>query len=272
MNNGFVFHIRNAQPGDLAALLATLDAHSNVTTIQQIVEHAEAMGFSILDRTRLEALATAKDLGLVKGELSQLTEDGSALAQLEMSKPDLFADIVHGLQYALWNEQIPGENCFSWSYRALCQLLWRSGSTPADSRVDLASQVEAEARRSFNRSDIAFSAKSIGGALLWLSQLRPEVILAGGERFERRSFCPPELVALAADFVYQDTGVDYGSNLLLNDERREALSQFCLLEPTGLDRVLEYAVAQFDLLEKGLGGGWGHYLTLHRKPHLRDFV
>jgi hypothetical protein len=60
--------------------------------------------------------------------------------------------------------------------------------------------------------------------------------------------------------------------LLLNDQRREAICQLCLLETSSFDRVLEYAVAQFEGLEKGLGGGWGSYLTLHRSPDLTDFA
>jgi hypothetical protein len=90
--------------------------------------------------------------------------------------------------------------------------------------------------------------------------------------FIRRAFCPPELFILGVNFIYQTQEVDYGVNLLLSDKQRDAVCRVCLLEPASFERVLEYAINQFDYLEKGLGGGWGRYLTLHRAPKLEDFV
>jgi len=268
----FVFHIRNAQPGDMVAALATLEVYPGLSTITEIVEHAETLGFTIRDRQRLEALMTVRDLGLVAREQNVLTSNGKVLTQLEMDKPDLFADVVHGLQYVLWDDKQPSAYCFSWSYRKLCQMLWQSGVTTLTSRREIASEIEAQARTVFGRSDIAFSPKSIGGALLWLSELKPSVLDESGKKFNRRTFCPPELFVLAVDFVYSTQGVDYGANLLLSDEHRDAICQVCLLDPSGFDRVLEYVVTQFDYLEKGLGGGWGRYLTLRHGPMVEEFV
>ena len=272
MASEFVFHIRNAHPGDMAAVLATLDAHPSLETIAEIVGQAEGLGFAIHDRQRLEALTTARALGLVEKGQNVLTNEGQILAQLEMDKPVLFVDIVHGLQYTIWNERFPSTNCFSWSYRALCQMLWHSGAKAMNSRRELASEIETQARTMFGRPGVVFSPKSIGGALLWLTELEPSVLDQDDERFMRRAFCSPELFIIAVDFVYQRQEIDYGVNLLLNDENRDAICQVCLLDPACFDRVLEYAVAQFDYLEQGTGGGWGRYLTLHRAPRLEDFL
>jgi hypothetical protein len=267
----FVFHIRNAQPGDMAAILATLDVCSGLSTIAEIVEQAQQLGFTIRDRMRLEALATARDLGLVEQSGNALSGEGHVLAQLEVIKPDLFADLIHGLHYTLWSEHQPGVHCFSWSYRFFCSILWRAGTMELQDRRGLASEVESRACTVFNRDDIAFSPKSIGGALLWLEELSPPVITEGS-RFARRAFCPPELFVIAVDSAYRSQGIDHGANLLLTDERRSDVCQLCLLDPTNLERVLEYAVVQFDYLEQGIGGGWGRYLTLHRAPYMEDFV
>jgi hypothetical protein len=272
LGNEYVFHIRNAQPGDLAAILATLDVHPDLNTITEIVNAAELMGYSILDRTRLEALTTARDTGLITEKENTLTNQGSALTSLEMNKPDLFADIVHGLYYTLWNRIEPAENCFAWSYRTICRILWQSGTSEISDRAIMASKVESEARDTFGRADIVFSSKSVGGAYLWLSQLRPDVIYETDRRFKRRTFCPPELFIMAVDHLYSGESIDYGVNLLLNEANREEICQVCMLEPTGFDRVLEYAVAQFPYLDKGLGGGWGYYLTLQCQPNLVDFI
>lgn len=271
MADEFVFHIRNAQPGDMAAVLATLDLHPGLPTIEEIVEQAERLGFTIRDRKRLEALVTARDLRLVERSENTLSSEGRVLAQLEMVKQDLFADLVHGLQYTLWSEHQPSAHCFSWSYRTLCSILWQAGTLAQADRRNLASEVESRARATFSRSDIAFSPKSVGGALLWLAELSPPV-LKEDARFTRRAFCPPELFVMAVDFVYRSQGMDYGANLLLTDERRSDVCRVCLLDPANLERVLDYAVAQFDYLERGVGGGWGRYLTLHRTPHLEGFI
>jgi hypothetical protein len=268
----FAFHIRNAHPGDMAAVLATLDAYPGLGTNVEILEQARLLGFTINDRQHLDALITARDLGLVGREQNLLTDDGKALTALETRKPELFCDVVHGLQYVLWDKSHRGANCFSWSYRSLCQLLWHSGTTVMSSRRDMASEIEAQARNAFSKPDISFGPKSIGGALLWLAELEPEVLIEDGTRFMRRTFCAPELFTLGVDFIYRDQGVDYGSNLLLSEEQRDAICQVCLLEPESFDRVLDYAVAQFDYLEEGVGGGWGRYVSLHHMPRLEDFI
>jgi hypothetical protein len=267
----FVFHIRNAHPGDMAALLATLEECPGLATVAAVVDEAEKRGFAIRDRQRLEALITARDLGLVDRSEYALSDNGRALGKLEIGKPELFPDIVHGLQYTLWDQHSQGSNCFSWSYRAFCEMLWNSGTQDITDRRDMASSVESRARTEFGSPEMAFSPKSIGGALLWLAELEPRVFVENDTRFTRRSFCAPELFVLGVDFVYRIQGIDHGTNLLLSEDRRDTVCQVCLLEPGGFDRVLEYAVSQFDYLEAGLGGGWGRYLTLRRVPRLEDF-
>jgi hypothetical protein len=255
----------------LAAALATLQKHPELPTVSEVVQKAEDTGFVIQDRRRLEALVTARDLGLIRQDRNVLTQKGEALARLDSLKPDLFVDVVHGLLYESWDFADKRENCFSWSYRTLCRILWEGGDAELPTRRRLASEVETQAKSRFAQSDIAFSPKSVGGALLWLSDLTPPVLVGDGSRFSRRAFCPPELLVMATDFVYRDRSVDYGVNLLLNDSNRTVICHYCLLDPERLDRVIEYAVAQFDCLHKGIGGGWGQYLVLERHPEVAEF-
>lgn len=272
MTDRYVFHIRNAPPSDLIAVLATLATDPKLSTISDIVEQAERMGCVIQDRQRLEALIIARDLGLVHEGRNVLTHKGEALARLQFDKPDLFVDVVHALLYTSWSSSQEARICSSWSYRTLCQMLWEGADGRLASRRDLASEIEAQARGVFSRSDVAFSPKSVGGALLWLSELVPPVLLEDQTRFSRRAFCPPELLTMAINFVYRTRDIDYGVNLLLNDENRDAICQVCLLDPERFDRVLEYTVAQFGHLHKGIGGGWGQYLVLDRAPDVEDFI
>ena len=274
MPSSFVFHIRNAHPGDMVAVLATLEACPNLSTIDEVVSGAETLGFTIRDRARLEALMTARELQLVETSANLLTDKGKTLSELEMNKPDLFPDIVHGFQYSLWNKKESRAYCFSWSYREICKFLWQRGTYRADSRgrKSIASETEGLAQMQFERTNIVLSSKSVGGALLWLGELVPNVIDQSSALFTRRTFCSPELFVLGIDFAYRLSEMDYGVNLLLGDEERDAICQVCLVEPESFDRVLDYATAQFDYLEQGIGGGWGRYLTLHRAPRLRDFI
>lgn len=273
MGSDFVFHIRNAHPADMVAVLATLAENPNLEAIIDIVSEADSLGYSIRDRQRLEALMTARDLGLVSPDRNDLLPAGRLLVELETRNPDLFIDAVHGLQYSLWEKKASAKHCFSWTYRLICEHLWSSGTRELiDIRRNMASEIEGQARQFFEISDVVISPKSVGGALLWLNELRPEVIDGGQEWFKRRVFCSPELFVMGANFVYCEKELDYGSNLLLGEECRDDICRFCLLDPAGFERVLDYAVAQFDFLDTGLGGGWGRFLTLHRAPCLEDFV
>lgn len=253
----------------MIAALTVLQAQPGLST-DAIVERAESVGFVIRDRARLEALATARDLGFVEDTQNQLTEMGEQIIELEALKPQLFADIVHGFQYVLWTDDQPAENCFSWTYRAMCHQLWQQGDANRDRR-EWASLLEAKVQDTFQRNDIALSPKSIGGVLHWLSALQPPV-LDGDDRYRNRQFCPPELFLLATDYVFRSAGVDYGANLLLADGQQQVICQMCLLDPQGFERVLQYAVAQFNILDKGIGGGWGYYLTLQRPVTLADLL
>lgn len=273
MSADYVFHIRNANPEDMTAALATLEAFPDLLTTAQVVESAAALGYAVQDKKRFEALMTARDLGLVAPARYVLTDEGLALFRITKDKPSLFADIMHGLHYILWRKSHPANNCFSWSYRAICQWLWHAGSAGISNvRRTIASEIESQACSAFMLPNVAVSPKTVGGAFLWFVQLQPSVIDPIHQEFRRRTFCPPELAILGVDFLYRDRETEYGTNLRLTDENQEEICKVCLIDPHSFDRVLEYTLAQFDFLEKGTGGGWGRYLRLNRPPKLEDFI
>ena len=272
MPSEYMFHIRNANPGDMRALLDVLTVFPESKTTAEILQRSDELGLVVRDRAHFDALPAARDLGLVEDGANRITAKGKALAQIDRVNPTIFADIVHLLHYTLWNPTTPAVNCFSFSYRTVCKELWNGGSSSSLNRRELAAKVEATANGQFKRSDISLSQKSIGGALDWLYELRPEVFSGDGEQFVRRSFCPPESLVLAIEHRYRECELDYGANLLLSGTHREALCQACVLELDGLDRVLDYAIAQFSYLEKGIGGGWGQYITLQGPVEIEGFV
>ena len=276
----YVFHVlHNARPEYELDILAILQDNRE-STYQDILNEGRSMGLLVgyqvnTERMLKDILQPLRDLDLMEHRRIRLTESGHTLARIVYDNPDLFPEIFHFLYYSAWHVGQEAQRCFSWSYRTLCNHLWGQSAIHLDKRV-LASFISSEASQRFQISSVSVSTNTVNGITVWLEALSPPVIHYGDGQaelmFSRRPFCPPELLVLGVDFVYQNHDVDYGVNLLLSDERRDAICQVCLLQPEGFDRVLEYAVAQFDYLEKGLGGGWGRYLTLHRAPKLEDFV
>jgi len=276
----YVFHVlHNARPEYEMDVLAILQDNQE-PTYGNILSEGESLGLTIGSQVKTERmlkdiLQPLRDLGLVERRQIKLTQLGHVWAQIAYNNPYLFPEIFHYLYYSIWNPKQEAQKCFSWSYRTLCNHLWGQGTVALDKKM-LASFISVEANQRFQIRSVSFSQNSVQGVTVWLEALSPSVIRFGDdlseEVFSRRLFCPPELFALGVDFVYQTQEIDYGVNLLLNDERRDAICQVCLLEPTSFDRVLEYAVAQFDYLEQGTGGGWGRYLTLRRAPRLEDFL
>ena len=275
----YVFHVlHNARPEYEMDILTILQ-DSQEPTYENILSEGNSLGLTIGSQVRTERmlkdiLQPLRDLGLVERRQIKLTGSGHTLARIVHDIPNLFPDIFHYLYYSTWEPRQKAQKCFSWSYRTLCNHLWEQGTTVLNKK-NLASFISTKASQLFQIRNVSFSQSSVQGVTVWLESLFPSVIHSGDtseEVFSRRPFCPPELFILGIDFVYQTQEIDYGVNLLLSDERRDAICQVCLLDPTGFDRVLEYAVAQFDYLEQGTGGGWGRYLTLRRAPRLEDFL
>lgn len=276
----YVFHVlHNARPEYELDILYLL-AHGQESGYEKLLQEGEQIGYTIgyqvkTERQLKDVLQVLRDLGLMERRRIQLTNMGQTIAQIIHKNPALFPEIIHYLYYTTWQETSESESCFSWSYKTLCNYLWQQGSFVVD-KLALFSFVSSEASEKFQIQSVSFSTNSVTGVIIWLEALNPVVIQQGNSgseyRFSRRAFCTPELFLLAIDYIYKSEDAEYGSNLLLNETRRNAICQLCLLEPNSFDRVLEYAIAQFDYLETGLGGGWGQYIALRQQPKLEDFI
>jgi hypothetical protein len=276
----YVFHVlHNARPEYELEIIYLLD-DGQESSYEKLLQDGEQMGYAIgyqvkTERQLKDILQVLRDLDLVERKQVQLTDKGQTVAQLVCKKPDLFAEIIHFLYYTSWQEANKSEKCFSWSYKTLCDYLWQQGSFIID-KPTLSSQISSEAAEAFQIQSVSFSPSSVSGIIIWLEALNPTVILQDNpnseDRFSRRTFCTPELFILSVDHVYRCEEVDYGSNLLLSEARKNMICQLCLLEPTSFERVMEYTLTQFDYLQTGIGGGWGQYIALHRQPKIEDFL
>lgn len=276
----YTFHVlHNARPQYEADTLIILQ-DGKESTYQDILASGRKMGLTVGSQVKTERvvkdiLQLLRDLDLIERRRIKLTERGYIASRIASEHLDLFADVIHYLYYSTWDNNHETKNCFSWSYRFVCDYLWERSHFTIDSKA-LASQLASEAELRFHVGDVSVSANSINGVLVWLDVLNPGVIsldtATQHRTFSQRHFCPPELLVCSLDLIYREQRLDYGTNLLLSDERRDQICRTCLLNPLGFERVLDYAIAQFDFLEKGIGGGWGRYLTLKKAPQLEDFV
>lgn len=260
---------KTANPEDLKNIIRILKKNPGLTR-EEMVKIADKEGYIIEDRRHMGTLTLAKDLELVKKTKNELTESGNSIYKTLNRNIDLFPDIIHGLLATLWNPK-ELDTAFSWAYREVCRILFYSETIDINSG-EIAAEVINQAKEIFN-SDVSFSSKSVtNGVLPWLERLSPPVITKNNKSrtFKCRIFCPPELLLLVVDSFYKNR--DYGSNLLLTDGVIEEICCMCLIDSNGFDRVVDYATKQFEFLDVGIGGGWGKYLTLYRKPELSDFV
>jgi len=271
MSKGFQFHIRSVFPSDLIAVLEVLKSYPGLNS-KKIPLKATEMGLEIRNKVKLECLETAKDLGLINKE-NTLSPEGFQLLQICQVQPNLFPEIVHFLYFNLWTELEKSKNCFSWTYQQVCEILWSTPSSNIDPKT-LASEIYWRARAFSGKDTLSISAKSVNGALHWLEALNPPVIKKHKKEktFSRRTFCPPELLILAIDRIYRVNNIPYGVGMILSSSNREVLCKITLIEPTYLDRVLQYAFQQFKFLTMSIEGGWGERLILSRRPKLDDLV
>lgn len=272
-----MFHVRhNARPTLIREVLQILDG-CDPLTLDDVLSIGEQRGYQVgtaiqsKQSLKENPVQTARDMGLITDDVLSLTDLGRQMVGLLRFKPGVFNEVMHVLHYTLWTPARDTEYCFSWSYRTTCDRLWESGSVTID-RGQLVSQVSEMAMEQFNTNRVSFSKDSVRGVLQWLAGLEPPVLDRENKTFARRTFCPPETSALAVDYLYRIEGADYQTNLLLDSDKQETICKVCLLEPTAFDAALDWAVGQYDFLQRGTSGGWGSYILLTQQPQIWDFL
>lgn len=265
------FRIRFVQPQQVEELLYILAETSTSLSDQEIIAKAQNWNCDLAhQKNPAEQFSILRMLTLIQGESRELSEKGRQLVQIIVHNSNLAAEIFHLLFYTTWNPNRPTEKCFSWSYRRLCDILWNRISTPIDSEA-LASQLIDEIEQHFPDAQPSVNSDTVRATSAWLTRLDPPCLLSDETlAFERRSFCSPELLLLATDYIYRENKISYASNVLLTDDRRNDICRLCLLKEESLDMVLELSLSQFGFFRRGIGGGWGSFLILERQPDLRD--
>ena len=263
-------HIRHqVTPTYVSEMLDLFRVVENCDSIESRMAAADELGLTIgtfkSERgTFSDILEIMRKMGLLYKFRS--TEKAAQINTVYRSNRMLLPELFHFILFTgAWAEQRDG---IHWGYRCVCSILWQMAPTVID-RQRIASQVTDRAVERFGYRP-PYSINSVDGVLNWLRVLEPAVIREnGGLHFERRGFCPPELLLLGIDDLYRRNGVSYQSNLPLDTEARQYLLELCLLESESLERVLSWCTSQFDILTADSTGA-GPFLLLRRPVTLDD--
>ena len=268
------FHIRYVQPQQVEELLYILAEATDSLSDEEIMAEAQNWSCELAhQKNPVEQLSILRLLALIQEENRALSEKGRQLVQIIEHNPNLSTEIFHLLFYTTWDINQPTEKRSSWSYRCLSDILWNSMLTPIVKEA-LASQLNDKIEQQFPDAQPSVGPDTVRATSAWLTRLEPPCLFEsdGTLTFERRSFCSPELLLFATDFIYRKNNISYASNVLLTDDHRDDICRLCLLSEQSFDTVLDLSLSQFDFLQRGVGGGWGTYLKLERQPELPDLL
>lgn len=264
------FHIpQEAEPNVLISLLEAINAEqATFDTVASLLSFAQDHGLT----SRAEVSIFANDCGLLqKDAKSRIGLSEAALWVLQL-KPEVRSDVVHFLIYTGWQDKKPLDRTVLWSYRQVVDLIWQQPGVDISKIANvIAEEIRNQIQVTFE-SDPSFSLKSVRGVRKWLEALIPSVIAA--DCFNRRHFCPPELVLLALGWAGQTLAGELDVDFLLTPERREAACRACLLDPAALDRVLDWTLPLYPaVIRPGTGAGvYGRFIRFLKWPELRDLL
>ncbi|GHO56033.1 hypothetical protein [Ktedonobacter robiniae] len=202
-----------------------------------------------------------------QGLLYQLSDLGQSLYQVQSTRPQLYADIIHYLFFTLYEEQ-QGQGIdisgWSWVYQATCRLLWDARPN-VPTFPEQASILNDKLLMEYPEYTKGVYADSPNTAVVWLRELQPPFLQGKGKSCKTysRSWCSPELLVLGIDRLYRRAELPYNTPLLLVEQIWSELSQLCLMEVALLEEVLEVARSTFSFL-KVLSGEWGLSVILER--------
>ena len=245
------FHVRHdLQPSLTHEVLLLLKALPSNPTKGQLRQTAQAKGYKLGERKEYnKLLQSLTDLGILIShkEPIALTEIGSIVATVTAYYPHLLPEVIHFLYYTIWDKD--QNQRFSWSYRIVCDLLWRNSPCTID-RDYLVNKVTQEALQLFQINGVSFSTSSIAGILNWLAELQPPTLVRQDKQhlFVRRSYCSVELFVLTLHHIYR-LEKKVNTFILLTPQLRERICQICLISPEAFDELLEQTASCFSKLQ-----------------------
>jgi hypothetical protein len=265
-------HLRHQVTPEYVSEMFMLLGDADTSDVGELVRNASEWGLTVgnfhsVDGTVADILKIMRRLDLVEG--LHLTPLGLDLRRLREEKGNLLPEVLHFLLYT--GSSTRDQSDVHWGYRRVCSILWGQGTASID-RQALAAQVMDEATAELGYRP-AFSVNSIDAILNWIKALDPPVLQEDPESyFHRRGFCKPELFLLGLGQLYRERGIEYQSNLPLDEKAREYLLTLCLTEPESIQRLTKRCVDQFEICEAGSHGFAGDFVLLTRPVTMEDLM
>ena len=170
------------------------------------------------------------------------------------------------LHYKLYISNLP----IGWSYRNIIEVLYNEYNKRKINYLDIAQKIKERAYNSGWES-IAFDKTSVVGALNFISALEPKPV---NEKniFQRRDYCQPHLMLWAIDYIYRKQwNGEYGSLMLLDDEKINEICKLCLIDKDNFDVILKQTTLVYNFLEVSIKL-FGTYIRVMRKWRFEDIL
>ena len=264
---------------DLDGALWVLKNHPGLRKLDDMVHAAIENGYSVTDRKGYRIVLSLKEWGLAHHKQRRLTSKGEDFYSLWQRNRNTAIDVLHGLQYGLWTQHTPSQHLASWTYQYICDYLWTHQVLPktSDCVSDLYDSLEDLGEGQVNSQNSSVDSRAVTNTYDWLLPLSPPVFegvseQAGGKSFKnatftQRAFCSSALFLMGLSWFAREAGNEFGELVAINQERKEQVCRFCLIERTQFDFMLTEVVRRFSYVSAQRSD----YIVIGREPQMSDF-
>ncbi|XRP97298.1 hypothetical protein ACO3UB_01915 [Methanocaldococcus sp. 16A] len=190
-------------------------------------------------------------------------KDNNEIENILKMDDEMFNNYLH---YKLYTSTSP----IGWSYRCVINILWEEYMGKKINHNDIEQKVK---ERAFDEGfgSISFSSNSVRGAINFIKSLYPSPIDENNV-FNLRDYCQLHLLLWGIDYLYKKQwGEEYGSLMLLDENKIEELCKFCLIEDKALDNLLKDLDFIYDFVEISIKM-FGKYVRLKRTWTFEDIL
>lgn len=256
-------HIEQQATPDLIYDYLDIIESEKYNSMNEVYDAAYEMGYNLGEQTKTNIPPTLKRLKIVEESNPQkLTKLGKDLVKIMLYDHELYCNILHFIYSSAYERDPTAERLISWSYKHVTRKIFEMSPIDnfVDIKQDIVDSVEYTAREKSRKSDpgfeegesYTFSTTSINGYKRYIEMLDPPVLTDDGG-IKLRTFVPPELLLLSIDHIYRtnlisESTYDYGDLVELSDNVREELCTFCLLSDEHLEKMLNLASRNYDIL------------------------
>ena len=263
------FHVRHeVNPESVWTVLTSLingDDYQYVTQFDRQISRMRQIGLIISDKK------------------TEPSECGREIYRIGQKRIEVMWELLHFLHYTQWRPIESGENSMFFTYVQYCNLLFSKREILlSEYRKSFAAEIAGiistspfftESSAFLSKGAVSLSTNSLIGIEHWLAKLDPKVLGTNGY-FRLRHYCSPELLLMSLAHMGFVTQVQYGVDFTLTPERRELVSQICMVDPESLNQLLDWLFTEYPaFVQPGTKtGSYGRFIRLTGSPHLKDLL